>query len=156
VVDVTTASTEQVDTITDLWVALARSQRTYGSHLLATTNRSIIREVILQRIVADNILIAHTADSIVGFVMFRHRNPQYEADVVTGLIENLYVIPEHRRDGIGSALLMAAERRLTDGGVDTIHIESMSENSEARAFYTAHGYEPHRITFEKATETDTT
>jgi ribosomal protein S18 acetylase RimI-like enzyme len=155
VVDVTTAATEQVTTLTDLWVRLAQGQRQYGSHLLASENRSVIREVILRRIVADNVLIARNTDSIVGFVTFRIKNPQYEADLVTGLIENLYVKPDHRRDDIGSALLVAAEQRLADAGADTIHIESMAANNGGRAFYTTHGYDTHRITFEKATETDT-
>jgi len=154
-VDITTPSTELTDRLTDMWVDLARDQRSYGSHLLGPENRAVIRETVVQRIVADNLLVARREGRVVGFVMFTVEHGRYEQDVTPGLIENLYVEPVARRDGVGSALLRAAEERLVADGATVVQLEAMAENESARQFYAAHGYTPHRLELEKRTENDT-
>ena len=153
--DITTPSTELTDRLTDMWVDLARDQRSYGSHLLGPENRAVIRETVVQRIVADNLLVARREGRVVGFVMFTVEHGRYEQDVTPGLIENLYVEPVARRDGVGSALLRAAEERLVADGATVVQLEAMAENESARQFYAAHGYTPHRLELEKRTENDT-
>lgn len=154
-VDITTPSTELTDRLTEMWVELARDQRAYGSHLLGPENQSVIRETVVQRIVADNLLVARREGSVVGFVMFSVERGRYEQDVTPGLVENIYVVPAARRNGIGSALLTAAEERLADAGATVVQLEAMAENDAARQFYAAHGYAPHRLELEKSTENDT-
>ena len=153
--DITAPSTELTDVITDMWVDLARDQRSYGSHLLGPENRAVIRETVVQRIVADNLLVARRDGAVVGFVMFTVEHGRYEQDVTPGLVENLYVEPAARRDGVGSALLRAAEERLVADGATVLRLEAMAENESARQFYAAHGYTPHRLELEKRTENDT-
>ncbi|WP_262177894.1 GNAT family N-acetyltransferase [Haloarcula laminariae] len=153
--DITTPSTELTDRLTEMWVELARDQRDYGSHLLGPENRAVIRETVVQRIVSDNLLVARQDDAVVGFVMFSVDRGRYDQDVTAGLVENIYVVPAARRDGVGSALLRAAEERLVDGGATVIQLEAMAENDAARQFYAAHGYAPHRLELEKSTENDT-
>ncbi|WP_324758311.1 GNAT family N-acetyltransferase [Haloarcula sp. GH36] len=143
------------DAIVDLWIALAADQRAHGSHLSADSNRASIREVVLRRAVSDRLWVALTDEEIVGFVMFAIESGRYDQDVVRGVVENLYVVPPARDDGIGSELLAAAENVLTDRGVDVVSLEAMADNERARRFYRTHGYTPHRITFEKSTESDT-
>lgn len=152
---ITTASTADADAVADLWVELADDQRRYGSHLLGPPNRPAIREAILQRIVTDDLLIARLDGTTVGFVMFTMEGGRYEQDVRTGLVENLYVRAESRRDGVGSALLDGAEQRLTEAGATAIAIEAMADNEAAREFYARHGYGPHRVELEKSMESDT-
>jgi ribosomal protein S18 acetylase RimI-like enzyme len=154
-VSIRTVSTAEADEVADLWVELARDQRRHGSHLLGASNRTAIHEVIVQRIVTDDLLVAERDGAIVGFVMYTMEGGRYEQDVTTGLVENLYVKPEARRDGIGSALLDEAEDRLRDNGATAITIEAMADNDAAREFYTAHGYAPHRVELEKSMENDT-
>jgi ribosomal protein S18 acetylase RimI-like enzyme len=154
-VEITTASTDLAETVTDLWVELANSQRRHGSHLLGGENRATVRETVVQRIVTDDILIARHEGRVVGFVMFTLEHGRYEQDITRGLIENIYVQSHARRNGIGSALLAAAEQRLTAAGATVIQLEAMAENDGARKFYAAHGYLPHRIELEKSTENDT-
>jgi len=154
-VEITTPSTELADRLTDMWVDLARDQRSYGSHLLGPENRTVIRETVVQRIVADNLLVARREGRVVGFVMFTVEHGRYEQDVTPGLVENLYVEPTARRDGIGSALLGAAEELLIADGATVLQLEAMADNDAARQFYAAHGYTPHRLELEKSTENDT-
>jgi len=148
-------SLEAADTVVDLWVDLARGQRAYGSYLCADENRGAIRETMVQRIANDDLLVARRDGAIVGFVSFTIERGRYTQTATSGVIENLYVKPTARRDGIGSALLGAAEQRLTDEGATVVNIEAMAANDAARQFYAHHGYAPHRIELEKQTETDT-
>lgn len=43
-VHVTPATVDDVDPVTDLWIALAEGQRAHGSTLLAEENRGSVRE----------------------------------------------------------------------------------------------------------------
>jgi len=155
-VEITTPTTDQAETVTDLWVDLASGQRAYGSHLLGDDNRGTIRETVVQRIISGGLLLAIQDGDVVGFVMYTVERGRYEQDTTPGVVENLYVKPRVRRAGIGSALLREAEQRLAEDGAGVIHIEAMAENEAARRFYATHGYTPHRLELEKPTENDTT
>jgi ribosomal protein S18 acetylase RimI-like enzyme len=154
-VEIRTALTSDADAIADLWVDLARNQRAHESHLRAAANRTAIREVVLQRTVNDRLLVAVEDGALVGFVMFTIESGTYEQDVVRGIVENLYVEPSFRDDGIGSELLAAAESALADDGAEIVSLEAMADNDAAHRFYRDHGYSPHRVEFEKSTESDT-
>jgi ribosomal protein S18 acetylase RimI-like enzyme len=146
---------DDVDTIVDLWVRLAESQRAHGSHLFGDQNRTAVRETVVQRIVAENVRIARLDRQSVGFVMVTIDSGRYEQDETRGIIENIFVEPTHRNQGIGSELLSAAEELLREAGADVLTLEAMADNESARQFYRAHGYTPHRIELEKPTENDT-
>jgi GNAT superfamily N-acetyltransferase len=54
-------------------------------------------------------------------------------------IEDLYVTQQARRQGVGRALLRAADERCAERGIS--YVEVQVEEAEAEAFYTALGYE---------------
>lgn len=149
------AETGEVDTIAELWVALASGQREYGSHLLTEPNRMIVRESIVRHAVSDSVLVARADDELVGFIMFTVQSGTYEQDVTRGVIENLYVVPERRREGIGSDLVEAAHESLAVREIDAIGLEVMAGNEEAREFYRHLGYKSHRVELERPVENDT-
>lgn len=145
---------EEIDEIADRWVDLARGQRAHGSHLLAERNRSSIRDTLARNVIADGVLVARDPD-IVGFVTFGPETGAYEEDVDRGVVQNLYVRPDRRDEGLGARLLDAAEERLADAGADVVSLEAMAENADARRFYERNGYRPHRVELEKRLESDT-
>jgi ribosomal protein S18 acetylase RimI-like enzyme len=147
--DIHVPDTDAADSLVDLWLALASDQRAHGSRLLVEENAQKIRKSILYHIVNDSLLVA-VEDDIVGFVMFSVEDGGYEQDRRRGLIENLYVRPERRNDGVGSALIDAAESRLHDREVEAIALEVLVENERAREFYSKHGYDTHRLELEKS------
>ncbi|MFC7154378.1 GNAT family N-acetyltransferase [Halomarina halobia] len=145
---------EEVDAVADLWVALAEGQRRYGSYLAAAENRQTVREAIARSVVTGGLLVAREEDDIVGFVMFAPETGTYEQSVTKGVVENLFVRPERRGEGVGTALLRAAEEALHVDGCEVVTLDVMAANEDARRLYRRFGYRPHRITMAKDSETD--
>lgn len=152
---VAAATSDDVGAVTEQWVALAAEQREHGSHLLAAANRERARELVAQYVHADNCAVARRDGVCVGFVMFHVETGFYETDSTRGVVDNLYVEPEVRGEGIGSALLDYAETELREDGADVLAVEAMWANEGARRLYEARGYTPHRVTLEQPVESDT-
>jgi GNAT superfamily N-acetyltransferase len=57
-------------------------------------------------------------------------------------VDELFVVPEARGKGTGSALLRHAERELQQLGVVRLQLQLAVENKRGRAFYIVHGYMP--------------
>ncbi len=153
--EITQPETSAVDELTDCWVELAVDQQRYGSRLLGEENRSAVAETIAQHIVTDGLLVAREDGELLGFVMYKTAAGRYIQDKQTGVIVNLYVRPASRNEGVGSSLLAAAEVELAAAGVDSITLEVLAANDDARRFYRRHEYEPHRVELAKPTENDT-
>jgi ribosomal protein S18 acetylase RimI-like enzyme len=152
------ATTGDLDALLALWTALVESQRGFGSHLTVEGNQSPARDVLAQHVAGDRVLVARsTATSgepdapagILGFVSFYVETGLYEQTDTRGVVENLYVIPAAREQGIGSALLAAAETRLAERGAEVVALSVLAQNQAARAFYRNRDYDEHRITFER-------
>lgn len=148
------ATLDDVDDLADLWVSLAEEQRSFGSHLHARENREAIRAVFSHQVVDDRVALAR-ADRILGFVNFSIEDGYFEQATTRGIIHNVFVRPEARNAGVGSALLEAGEDALTERGADVIALETMADNEDARRFYRDHGYHEHRIEVEKRPKNDT-
>lgn len=154
-VTVEPADSDDVEGMVERWVELAAGQRRHGSHLLADANRARVRETMLRHVVADGARVARRDGAIVGVATFERESEQYVQDVDRGVVTTLYVEAAHRGEGIGSALLAAAERALAGRGVDVVCLEAMAANDAARAFYRANGYDRHRVELETRVESDT-
>jgi len=154
-VRIETPSTSAVDALTDLWVDLAADQHRHGSHLATEDNRETLRSSIGRHVMSSRVRVAREDDRLLGFVMFTVESGSLARTVSRGLIENLYVVPDRRREGIGTALLSHAEDALRDANVERIALDVLAENDDAREFYAHHGYDPHRLTVEKPIESDT-
>jgi len=154
-VTVELADSDDADALADLWVDLAANQRQHGSHLLASDNRTRVHETMLKHVVTHTAVVARRDGDVVGFVTFGQESESFAQDVTRGIVHNIYVAAGHRGEGVGSALLAAAEETLAGRGVDTLGLQAMAANDAARAFYRRHGYELHRVEFEKPAESDT-
>jgi ribosomal protein S18 acetylase RimI-like enzyme len=144
------ATVDDIDDVTDLWVALAAGQRRHGSTLLAEANRGAVREWIARSVVTGELFVARDADGDpVGFVSYSFDREGYERERVRGTVSNLFVDPGRRGEGIGTDLLDAAERALAAAGAETVALEALADNDRARAFYTDRGYDLHRVELTK-------
>lgn len=77
----------------------------------------------------EEVLVAENAGRVLGFVSI------YRAD---NFIHNLYVDPHLPPQGVGSALLHAAEQTFTSAG----SLKCLVKNQKALAFYQKHGWQP--------------
>lgn len=59
-----------------------------------------------------------------------------------GYISNVAVHPDCRRQGVGSALLTALERRAREMALSFLTLEVRESNTGAAALYAGHGYRP--------------
>ncbi len=83
-------------------------------------------------------LLAAWTDGVpVGIVVLAFR-PSISLGALFASIEDLYVEPTARRQGVGRALLGAVEERCKERGVSYVEVQT----NEAAAFYISLGYEP--------------
>lgn len=78
-------------------------------------------------------LIARVAGSFAGFVLSGH-------DGRRGYLHHLLVLPEHRRRGVGRYLVAAATEELRRIGSSKIHVDVLSDNTDAQTFWIRLGW----------------
>lgn len=150
-VEIDAAERADVDRVAGLWVDLAAGQRAHGARIQSDANRTAVRERLAHLAAAGDLLVARASggEAVVGFVAVEVAADRYDTDGDRGVVTDLYVVPERRGEGIGSALLSAGEARLADHGVDVVGLEALADNDAARRFYRRHGYDPHRVELAK-------
>jgi ribosomal-protein-alanine N-acetyltransferase len=78
-------------------------------------------------------LVAMEDEDVAGFILS-------EVDGALAHIITLDVAEAHRRSGVGSMLLDAAEKNLSAQGVRTVFLETAVNNHAAVNFWSRHGY----------------
>lgn len=149
------ATTDDLDRLADLWVALVEGQRQHGTHLRGEPNRQIARDVLGRYVAVDDLLVAREDEQIVGFAMVHVETGLYQQDATRGIVDNVFVEDSARDSGVGSQLLEAAERLLRQEGADVLSLSVLAANEGARRLYERAGYVPHRIELEKPVRSDT-
>jgi GNAT superfamily N-acetyltransferase len=92
-------------------------------------------DVVTASIRAGRTLVAGDGDRVLGVATF---GPQGD-DLV---LWKLYVLPGEQGRGIGSALMAAVAERAHELGHRRITLSHVEGNTQAAAFYTAHGFTP--------------
>ncbi len=83
-------------------------------------------------------VIAEAENQIAGFIIAEaETRPGHPP---TGHIITIDVLESHRRSGIGSLLIRAAEERLAARGARQVELETARDNDAAIAFWQKHGY----------------
>jgi aminoglycoside 6'-N-acetyltransferase I len=89
------------------------------------------------------VLVAEVAGVVVGFVEVGLRSHADGCDPMraTGFIEGWYVEPEHRRRGVGRALVVAAEDWARSKGCTEIASDTWIDNEPSQRAHEALGFE---------------
>ena len=143
------ARPDDVDWLVDAWIRLAGEQRDYGSQVRVQANRKTMRPVLAAHQTNDTALVARLDGERVGFATYSVERGSIEMRHVQAVLSNLWVDPDHRDLGIGTALLRAVETDLEDRGVECCRLEVLASNDSARRFYRKNGYEPQRVTMRR-------
>jgi GNAT superfamily N-acetyltransferase len=97
----------------------------------------------LGELLADGeISVLLAGDPPTGFALFRLR-PSLWAKAGDAYLEELYVVPEERRKGIGRALLEASIEAAREVGANHFELTTGETDTEARALYESHGFSNH-------------
>jgi ribosomal protein S18 acetylase RimI-like enzyme len=86
------------------------------------------------RVQPELLLVSVVNETLVGAVMAGF-------DGTRGWIHHLAVAPTHRRRGIATSLVAAAEHGLRRLGCPKVNLQVRAENAGVVAFYERHGYE---------------
>ncbi len=103
-----------------------------GIHLRSSDEPEEIRKKLERD--PDLFLLAETGGKLVGAVLGGY-------DGRRGMMYHLAVDPEHRKQGIGEALMAELERRLVDKGCTRYYLLVTMDNEDAIHFYEARGWE---------------
>lgn len=86
-----------------------------------------------------DVLVAEVDDAVAGIVAVT-ASPHLERAGCYARVTGLVVVSTHRRQGIGAALIHAAEERARQWSCDQIELTSSRSRDAAHSFYPALGY----------------
>lgn len=102
-------------------------------------------ELTLQRLLATPALgaawVAAAGGSLAGYLIAVYVL-SIEHQGLTAEIDEFFVLPQARTQGIGAQLLAAAERALAARGCVRLQLQLAVDNAAARSFYARRGYAP--------------
>lgn len=78
----------------------------------------------------------------VGFIMFGFREEPMWRIRQRGYLSNIYVIPSHRRKGMGTFMVEGALQTLRQMDVELVELDVYVNNRAARAFWQSFGFLP--------------
>jgi ribosomal protein S18 acetylase RimI-like enzyme len=116
---------------------------------MSTQARLSLRGQIAARLAAADSLVLvaeQEQDGVVGMAFGRIvTNSRYRPSR-TGFIDQLFVLPAHRRLGLGSRLVSELCHFFAAQGVSDVSLRTMHGNAEATAFWAALGFTPRIVT----------
>lgn len=101
-----------------------------------------LTERIGELLADGEITVVLAGDPPTGFALFRLR-PSLWAKAADAYLEELYVVPQRRRKGIGRALLEASIEAAREAGANHFELTTGETDTEARALYESRGLTNH-------------
>jgi GNAT superfamily N-acetyltransferase len=98
-----------------------------------------LTERLGELLAAGAIVVLLAGDPPLGFALFRLR-PSLWSKAGDVYLEELYVVPDRRGQGIGGALLDTAIETARQMGADHFELTTGEEDAEARALYKSRGF----------------
>jgi len=99
----------------------------------------VLTERLGELLAAEEIVVLLAGDPPQGFALMRLR-PSLWAKAEDAYLEELYVVPERRSQGIGGALLDTAIETARQLGANHFELTTGEEDTEARGLYKSRGF----------------
>lgn len=118
------------------------------AHLLDAFNREydtptpgpeVLQRRLQHLLAGETVFALLVGDPAVGLALVTLR-PNVWYDGPVGLLDELYVGPDHRNAGLGTALLRSAEQEVRSRRGQVLEINVDGDDVDARRFYERHGY----------------
>ncbi len=105
---------------------------------------------IIKRDPSQVLVAVNDEGEIVGYVLYIKKPASaIKRRFRCAVIYDLYVVPEHRRKGVGSALLEKALNLLEEEGAECVELSVWVGNEAARRLYEKFGFEEYVIRMRK-------
>jgi GNAT superfamily N-acetyltransferase len=98
----------------------------------------VLTERLAELLATDEITVLLAGDPPTGFALLRLR-PSLWAKAEDAYLEELYVVPARRRQGLGRALLEASINAARQAGANHFELTTGENDTEARALYESRG-----------------
>lgn len=85
----------------------------------------------------------------IGIINFLIISKYPNADKNKGFISEIYVYPEYRKNGFGTALVEEVIKFMKTKSVDEIELKVLFDNETALSFWKSFGFEVHKFIFKK-------
>ncbi len=118
---------------------LGRLLRDFNTEFESPTDPADVLADRFGRLLDDDGVLALLAGEAEGFALVTLR-PAIWYDGPVAQLEELYVVPARRDDGIGTALLTEARRLVRERGAPEMHINVDEVDVDTRRFYERHGF----------------
>jgi len=118
---------------------LGRLLRDFNTEFESPTDPADVLASRFGRLLERDDVIALIAGEADGFALVTLR-PAIWFDGPVAQLEELYVVPELRDSGIGTAILAAARRLVREQGSPEMHINVDEVDADTRRFYERHGF----------------
>jgi GNAT superfamily N-acetyltransferase len=126
---------KDVDAVFELILGLAAYEKMTD---LVTGNTDLLRSHLFGDRPYAEVIVAEIADRVVGFALFFHNYSTFLTQ--PGLyLEDVFVLPEYRRQGVGKALMMAVAKTAFDRGCGRLEWSVLDWNQNAIEFYQSLG-----------------
>jgi GNAT superfamily N-acetyltransferase len=128
--------------VADAGVVAALLDRFNREFDTATPGPQVLRARLERWLAGETMFALLAGEPAAGLALLTLR-PNVWYDGAVALLDELYVEPERRGQGIGTQLLRAAEDECRRRGVGLLEINVDGEDTDARRFYERHGYTNH-------------
>lgn len=94
--------------------------------------------------------VAEVDGSVVGYVIGGWSHINFSAyKGKRGELENIYVLKDYRKSGVGAALMVELEKWFKENGAEYVMVNAFAKNAGAIAFYEHEGFELYSTTLWK-------
>ena len=141
------AQRSDLDRLTALNLALQDHLEASNPNLwqMSDQARAQLKGQLVARLAAPDscVLVAeHTEDGVVGVIYGRIATNKGYTPSRTGMVDQAFVQPQHRRQGVGARLVAELCRFFAGQGIEDLSLRYVTGNEEAAGFWTALGFAP--------------
>jgi len=143
------ASISEIDEIVSLWKEFMNDPSAIDIPI-PTHNENVKRQTqFVEGLVRENprqALVAQVDDELVGYILYKiEANTPLEIQNKLSFIYDVYVRPDHRRQGVGRGLMQACLEELRRAGPRHVRLNVWTRNEAAIRLYRRMGFTDHLL-----------